>query len=61
MLTLLLIDLQMHVGIHRNDDDVRQDVAGADHIEDTGIIHRNLLGDLHHHKDDHQVGTANSC
>lgn len=50
----------MHVGIDGDDDHVREDVTGSDHIEDTGVLHRDLLGDLHHHKDDDQVGTAQS-
>jgi len=58
--TLLLIDQEVHVGIDGDDNHVREDVAGSNHIHDIWILHGDLLGNLHHHKDDHQVGAAQS-
>lgn len=58
MLTLLLVNLEVAVGVHAHDDNVREDVDSADHVQDTGVVHGDLLGDLHHHEDDDQVGAA---
>jgi hypothetical protein len=57
-LTFLLVYLHLHVKVDTCNDQVRNDVRHADSREDVRVIERNLLGDLHHHKDDHQVGTV---
>lgn len=50
----------MDVGVEGDDDDIRQNVQSADEHQYVGVLHRNLLGNLHHHEDDYQVGTIAS-
>ena len=56
--TLLLVNHQVDVGVETDDDGVRRNVHPADDVQDVGVLHGNLLRDLHHHEDDYQVGTA---
>lgn len=58
MLTLLLRDLLRDVEVQSSNDQVGHDVQGAHAEKDIRIIKGNLLGNLHHHKDDTKVGTA---
>ena len=60
MRTLLLVDQEMGIGINANDDQIRQHIARANEHQDLRIVERNLLRHLHHHKDDHKVGSAQS-
>lgn len=48
----------MDVCVNTDDDNVREHIAGADDVHDIWVLERDLLGDLHHHKDDNQVGAA---
>jgi hypothetical protein len=57
-LAFLLVYLNLYVKVDTCDDQVRNDVQRADTHEDVGVIERNLFRHLHHHQDDHQVGTA---
>lgn len=50
----------MNVGVERNDGDVGRNVHPADDHQNIWIFHGNLLGNLHHHEDDYQVGTMPS-
>jgi len=45
---LLLVDLQLDIEVYAKDDDVGEDVARTDEIENIGFIKRNLLRQLHH-------------
>lgn len=58
--TLLLVDQEMGVGVDADDDQVGDNVASSDHVHHVGIIHWDLFRDLHHPKDDDQVGSASS-
>lgn len=40
------------------DDDVAERVKSAAEVENIGVLEGNLLGDLHHTKDDDQVGAV---
>lgn len=55
-LTLLLVDLELDVEVKTGDNEVAANVDGANNIEHVLIFERDLLGDLHHTKDDHEVG-----
>ncbi len=46
----------MHIGVDANDDHVRENVPRSHDVHDIGVLERDLLGDLHHHKDDDQIG-----
>lgn len=56
--TILLVDLRLHVEVDTRDDQVGDDVERAHAVEDSRIVERYLLGDLHKSQDDDQVGTA---
>lgn len=56
--TLLLVDLELDVKIESSDDDVAANVDGADEVEHVLVFEGDLLGDLHHTKDDHEVGAS---
>lgn len=47
MLTLLLIDQEVHVGVKGDNDHVREYVASPDEHERLRIFHWNTLGNLH--------------
>jgi len=55
--TFLLIDQEVHVGVDGDDDYVGEDVSTTNEVEGIWVLHRNSLGDLHHPKDDDQVGS----
>lgn len=42
------------------DEEIGQDVASAHHHQDLRILKGNLLGQLHHHQDDGEIGTVRS-
>jgi hypothetical protein len=56
--TLLLVDLQLYVVVNSENDQVRNDVGCSDSQEYSWIFKWDLFRHLHHHKDDHQVGTV---
>jgi len=56
--TLLLVDLGLRVQVQAQDENVGQDVESTDCHQDIGVFKGNLLGQLHHHQDDGQVGTV---
>lgn len=56
--TSLLVDLELDEEVDRGDEDVADDVEGAHAVEDVRVLEGDLLADLHHHKDDHEVGAA---
>ena len=56
--TLLLVDLQLDVEVDAGDEHVADDVESAHSVKDGRVVEGNLLADLHHHKDDHEVGAA---
>lgn len=56
--TLLLVDLKLGVQVDSQDENIRQDIASAHQHQDLGILKGNLLGQLHHHQDDGEVGTV---
>jgi len=57
--TLFLIDQVVGVRVHGEDEDIGENVDAADDHERLGILHWDSLGDLHHPKDDDQVGAEN--
>lgn len=58
LLTFFLVDLLHRVQIDSCDDHIRKDVGSSDKVQHLRIFEWDLLGDLHHHKDDHKVGTG---
>lgn len=48
----------MNIEVNGDDDRIGQEVASANQVESERVIERDLLGNLHHSKDDNQVGTA---
>lgn len=56
--TLLLVDLQVGVQVDSQDEKIRQDIACAHQHQDLRVLKGNLLGQLHHHQDDGEVGTV---
>jgi len=56
--TLLLVDLQLDVEVDAGDEHVADDVESAHGVKDGRVVEGDLLADLHHHKDDHEVGAA---
>jgi hypothetical protein len=56
--TLLLVDLELGVEVQAGDDQVAGNVQGADNVEGVGVFEGNLLGHLHHSKNDDKVGTV---
>lgn len=56
--TFLLIDQEVHVGVDGDDDYVGEDVSTSNEVKGIRVLHRNSLGDLHHPKDDDQVGSG---
>jgi hypothetical protein len=56
--TLLLVDLHLDVEVDAGDEQVADDVESAHAVEDGRVIEGDLLADLHHYKDDHEVGAA---
>lgn len=59
-LTLLLLDLRCHIQVESNDNGIGHDVESPDTHEDVLIFKRNLLGNLHHSKNDNNVGPMSS-
>ena len=59
--TPLLVDLHLGVEVDAGDEQVADDVERAHAHEDVGIFKGDLLADLHHDKDDHEVGAAICC
>lgn len=43
------------------DDDIAERVKSAAEVENVGVLEGNFLGDLHHTKDDDQVGAVHIC
>lgn len=58
--TLFLIDLVIHVGVDGGNNHVRDNIAQTNVHQDLRVLKRDSLGDLHHPKDDDQVGSAES-
>lgn len=58
MRTPLLVDLHLDVEVDAGDEQVADDVEGAHAVKDGRVVEGDLLADLHHHKDDHEVGAA---
>lgn len=58
--TFLLINQEMGVGVDADDDRVGEQVDSSDEHQGLRIFQRDSLGDLHHHKDDNQVGPAHT-
>lgn len=48
LLTLLLVDLRLHVEVDAGNDQVGHNVECADSHQDVGLLERHLLGNLHH-------------
>lgn len=61
VLTLLLVDLELDVEVDGGDNDVAANVDGANKVEHILIFEGDPLGDLHHTKDDHQIGAGAKC
>lgn len=57
-LTFLPIDLLLDEQIHSDNDQIRDDIHHSDGHKDLGVLEWDLLGYLHHPKDDHQVGAT---
>lgn len=45
--TILLVDLSLNVKVDARNDEIGNNVEGADAIENVRVIEGNLLGDLH--------------
>lgn len=58
ILTLLLVNGALDIEVNSQDDDVADGIEGAAGIEDVGVFEGDLLGELHHSKDDDQVGAV---
>lgn len=56
--TFLLVDLEEDPAVDGSNQKVATDVEGSDTVQNERIIERDLLGDLHHSKNDDQVGTV---
>ena len=56
-LTLLCVDLHLHVKVYADDYDIRDDVENANAKKDLRVFEGYFLGDLHHTKDNDQIGT----
>jgi hypothetical protein len=56
--TLLLVDLELDVEVDASDEHIADDVESAYSVKDGRVVEGDLLADLHHHKDDHEVGAA---
>jgi len=56
--TVLLVDLQLAVVVDAQDDEVGNDVECAEAVDDVGVFHGDLLGQLDQEEDDDQVGAA---
>jgi hypothetical protein len=56
--TLLPVDHALHVEIYAQNEQVGHGVRDANTEQDVGVIKRNPLRDLHHSKDDNQVGSV---
>lgn len=56
--TLLGVNLGLDVQVDEANDDVAGNVNGANGVEDILVVEGNLLRDLHHTKDDEEVGAA---
>jgi hypothetical protein len=52
----LLVDLTLNVQVDTEDQDIREDVYGPDAIQDHRVLEVDLFRDLHHDKNDDQVG-----
>jgi hypothetical protein len=59
VLTLLLIDQEVHIGVNGDDYHVGQDVSATNKHQRLGVLHGNSFRHLHHAKYDHQIGTVN--
>lgn len=57
--TLLLVDLELDVVVDAENDQVADSIECPDRVEDIGVFKGNLLGNLDHTKDDHNVGARN--
>ena len=56
--TPLLVDLHLGVEVYAGDEQVADDVQRAHAHEDVRVVEGDLLADLHHDKNDHEVGAA---
>lgn len=57
-LTLLRVDLHLHVEINAQDDEIGYDVENADAQKDLRIFEGYLLGYLHHAENDKEIGAV---
>lgn len=57
-LTLLCIDLRLHVEMYCDDKDIGENVDSSDNVKYIGIFKRNFLRCLHEKEDDNQVGAS---
>lgn len=61
-LTLLRVDLLLHVEVDADDDHVGDNIQCSNGQQDLWILEIYFLRDLHHAEDDHQVGAKeNTC
>lgn len=56
--TLLRVDFLLDEEVDCCDDQVGDDVEASHTQEDLRVVKGNLLGDLHHAKNNHQIGTV---
>jgi hypothetical protein len=56
--TPLLVDLHLGVEVDAGDEQVADNVQRAHAHEDVRVVEGDLLADLHHDKNDHEVGAA---
>jgi len=56
--TFLLVDQEVHVSVDGDNDNIGENVSAANKHQGIGVFHWDPLGDLHHPKDDDQVGSV---
>lgn len=56
--TLLRSDLLLRKEVNAQDDQVGQDVQPPNEHQNLRVLEWNLLGQLHHHKDDSHIGST---
>lgn len=56
--TLLLVDLELDVVVDTEDDQVADGIECPDRVEDIRVFKGDLLSNLDHTKDDHNVGAT---
>lgn len=56
--TSFLVDLGLDVEVDARNDQVGHDVERAHAVQDVRVVKGDLLARLHHHQDDHEVGSV---